>query len=131
MFQQFQIESKIAPDMVDGQLIKTLQHECVSGVYTYEFIIPKGKMYFSASGGTLKEVSYHFKSIFPWVRKKISQQLLEAYATDGKWKRLSRNQYGSMYRSEGGLYYATVGTGAKFLDVGSMMFHDDKFQIVS
>ena len=131
MFQAFTLESEIGPSMVEGELVKTVKHDVVAGVYTYEFKVSKGVIYIAASGGILKEVSYHFHSILPWSRKKRAEELFKAYEVDGAWVETREDRFGNMFRSKGGLYYAALGKGARYLDFGSMSFHEAKYRIVS
>lgn len=131
MFTKFDLDAEFGPKLVDGDLIRTLKHESVVGAYTYEFKVPKGTVYFSVSRGHLREVSYHYPALFPWVRVKNAKALLDIYETDGDWVLDYQDKSGKMYHSSGGRLYAAVGKGGKFVNIGSMMFHEEKFKIVS
>lgn len=131
MLQTFDLDAEFGPSLVDGQLLRTLKHESVTGVYTYEFKVAKGTILFSVSRGILLEVSYSYPSIFPWIRSKYRQTLLDAYAPEGGWALVYQDKSGKMYRSKDERYYAAIGKGAKFVNIGSMHFHEEKFRIVS
>lgn len=131
MFERFELESEFGPKMVDGSLIRTLKHETVNGAYTYEFIVRQGNIIFSVMRGKLQEVHYQFKTILPWVKSKYRTTLLEAYATDGRWRLVHEDKTGKMFYSEGERFYAGVGKGLSYLNFGSMAFHEEKFRVVS
>ncbi len=131
MLQSFQLGADFAPTAVDGELLKTLQHESVQGAYTYHFKTSRGPLQCTVSRGTLWEVSYQLNSLFPWVRAKMSQQLLQSYATDGQWKAVYQDKSGKMYHSQQEYFYAAIGQGNKYMNIGSMAFHEEKYRIVS
>lgn len=131
MFQKFDLDAEFGPSLVAGELIRTLKHETVTGAYTYEFKVPKGTLLFTVSRGFLQEVSYRYPSIFPWVRAKYCRGLLEAYAQDEGWTLVYKDKSGKMYHSGDERYYAAVCKSGRFVNIGSMIFHEEKFRIVS
>ncbi len=131
MLQKFDLDAEFGPSLVSGQLISTLKHESVTGAYTYEFRMPKGTIFFSVSRGILREVSYRNISLLPWVRAKFTRQLLDAYAEQSEWALVYQDRSGKMYRSDDERYYAAIGKGNQFVNIGSMIFHEEKFRVVS
>lgn len=131
MFDRFDLESEFGPSMVDGKLVRTLKHEIVSGAYTYEFVVKKGTIIFSVVRAQLQEVHYQFNTIFPWVRTKTRNDLLQAYATDGNWQLVYQDKTAKMFRSQGERFYAGVGAGNSYVNFGTMAFHEAKFKVVS
>lgn len=131
MLEKYNLEADFGPSMVEGQLLKTLKHETVNGAYTYEFKVTEGVIVFSVSRGKLQEVSYQFASILPWVRNKWARTLLDAYARDSQWKLSYKGKSGKMFHSQDERFYAAIGKSAKYFNIGSMLFHDEKFKVVS
>ena len=131
MLQIFKIGETFQPNSVDGRLLKTKSHDNVYGAYTYEYQIKKDRLFVSIMSGKLHEVTYVCPRAFPWSRRSRNKFLFTAYGTDGDWKQILKSGSGRMFRSENDLLFASWTKASDTLSFGTMIFHEEKYRIIT
>ncbi len=129
--QIFTLDSEIEPKNVEGQLIKVHKHEIVKGAYTYEFKSKKKKLFITAFGGKLQEVTYDCSGFFPWSKSGNRKKLLEYYDTDKNWIELFNNRAGCMLQNSEETQYATWERKSSNISFGVMLFREEMQRAVN
>jgi len=129
MYQIFSLGEDFNPKNVDGELIQTKAHESVYGAYSYEFDTNRGKLFFSVMNGKLHEITYNYRSIFPWANRRKIKFLFNSYRPGGNWIETVKNHLGKMFKSENEEYFAASCKRTRTTSFGTMFFHDEKYRI--
>ncbi len=129
--QIFTLDGAIEPDNVEGQLIKVHKHKIVKGAYTYEFKSKRKKLFITAFGGKLQEVTYDCSGFFPWSKFKNRKKLLEYYGADNNWAEIFNNRAGCMLQNLEETHYVTWERKSSNISFGVMFFREEMQRTVN